>query len=70
VKNRVRRWFWAQESPADDLVGGALAAAVIALAFRFGFGDSWEFSLGAGVFAFLMSVGYSRRGRERRASRP
>jgi hypothetical protein len=69
VKGRLRRWFWAQESPTDDLVGGGIAAVVIALLFRFGFGDSWSFALGAGVFAFLMSVGFSRRGRDRRASR-
>jgi len=65
---RLRRWLWAQESPTDDLVGGGVATVVIVLAFRLGFGDSWTFSLGAGVFAFLMSVGYSRRARERRGS--
>jgi hypothetical protein len=66
---RVRRWLWAQESTTDDLVGGAIAGVVIVLAFRFGFGDSWSFALGAGVFAFLMSLAFGRRGRERRDSR-
>ena len=68
MKARLRRWLWAQESPTDDLVGGGIAALVIVLVFHFGFSDSWGFSLGAGVFAFLMSVGFSRRARERRAS--
>ena len=65
----LRRWLWAQESLTDDLVGGAVTAVLIVLVFRFGFHDSWTFSLGAGAFALLLSVGYSRRGRERRASR-
>ena len=69
MRQTLRRWFWAQESPTDDLVGGAVAAVVIALVFHFGFGDAWPFSLGAAVFAFLLSVGYSRRARERRGSR-
>ena len=66
----VKRWLLHPETTADDVIGAVISGAVILLLFRFAFGDSWAFSIGAGAIVAVASFGLGRWLRSRRGRDP
>lgn len=62
----VSRWLWRPETRADSVVGAVIYGVFIIVVFRFAFGDSWTFAIGAGLVLAIASFFFTEWSRKRR----
>jgi hypothetical protein len=66
LTDHLGRWLWRPATRADSAAGALIYGVVIIVVFRFAFGDSWAFAVGAGVLLAVASFFFTEWSRKRR----